>query len=66
MKYQGEAPARFPKIRDPFYLFAEGAFEALEIRGIGSSQYASVRSTFESLREWEDEQCLPDPELDEK
>ena len=63
-KYQGDAPARFPKDSDPFYRFAERAFEALEIKGIGSSQYASVRSTFESLREWEAEQHFPDPELD--
>ncbi len=58
-KYNGEAPARIPKDSDPFYRFAERAFEALEIRGVGSSQYASVRSTFESLRELEDEQRLP-------
>ena len=65
-KYTGEAPARFPKDSDPIYRFAERAFEALEIRGLGSSQYASVRSTIESLRKWEAEQQLPDSELDEK
>ena len=63
--YQGDAPPRFPKDSDPFYEFAERAFEALEIKGIGSSQYASIRSTIVSLREWEDEQCLSDSELDE-
>lgn len=64
--YQGDAPPRFPKDSDPFYEFAERAFEALEIRGVGSSQYASIRSTFVSLREWEHEQCFPDSELDKK
>ncbi len=63
-KYHGDAPALYPKDDDPFYAFAERVFEALEIKGIGSSQYASVRSTFESLREWEAEQHVPDPELD--
>ena len=49
--YRDRAPARIPKDSDPFYEFAERAFEALEIEGIGGREHASVRSVLDALGE---------------
>ena len=49
--YRDRAPARIPKDRDPFYEFAERAFAALEIEGIGGREHASVRSVLDALGE---------------
>ncbi len=61
--YRDRAPARIPKDSDPFYEFAERAFEALEIEGIGGRDHASVRSVLDVLRELEKQGIIVPPEL---
>ena len=62
-KYQNQAPARVPKDRDSFYRFAERAFEALEIEGIGGREHASVRSVLDALGELKKQGIILLPEL---
>ena len=61
--YRNRVPGWHPKDGDPFYRFAERAFEALEIEGIGGREHASVRSVLDALGELKKQGIILLPEL---